>query len=97
MPSRGRKALCGGLLGLALSGLGTALWIPLPSALMLSPSPVLTDRDGQVAHVCLSADEKVRLPISLARIDPLYHSNAGDDGSPPGAFQSLRRQKTSAL
>jgi hypothetical protein len=61
-------------------------------------------RDDQAPCVAYLAGLKLSLAcsaagrlVTLRRIDPLYHSNAGDDGSPPGAFQSLRRQKTSAL
>jgi len=72
MRGKGWKIPLTGLLGLFLAGWIAAFWVPLPAALSLAPSPVLAYADGAVAHVFLSADEKIRLPVDLARVDPLY-------------------------
>jgi penicillin-binding protein 1C len=46
--------------------------VPLPARLAAPPSQVVELRDGQVAHVFLSPDEKWRFAARLERIDPAF-------------------------
>ncbi len=60
----------GAVLGLLL--IAVAWQVPLPERLGLAPSTVVTWRDGQVAHVFLSPDDKWRMPVALSEVDPAY-------------------------
>ena len=73
----GRAALRsrrGRLLALCLAlAVGALAWsLPLPTRLSVSGSPVLLWRDGSVAHVGLAPDERWRVPVDLAEVDPNY-------------------------
>ncbi len=56
------------------------LWLVLVAAVYAVPLPAreldwsvsVEYRDGQPAHVFLTSDDKWRLPVSLARVDPKY-------------------------
>jgi penicillin-binding protein 1C len=72
--SRVRRALMAAATGALLGGALLALaWaVPLPERLGVPPSTVVEYRDGQAAHVFLSADDKWRMPVQLAEVDPAY-------------------------
>lgn len=64
-----------GVIGLVVAiaaGLGAAYWVPLPARLKTRDSTVVAWKDGQAAHVMLSADDKQRIPVDLERVDPAY-------------------------
>src|SRR5512140_1672518 len=52
--------------------LACAYAVPLPQRLGARPSTVVLYRDGGLAHVFLSPDEKWRIPVKLERVDPRY-------------------------
>ncbi len=51
---------------------GAARLVPLPEGFFSPPSTVVTWADGTPAHVFLSPDEKLRVPVSLDAVDPAY-------------------------
>ncbi|MFW5966616.1 MAG: transglycosylase domain-containing protein, partial [Persicimonas sp.] len=58
---------------LLLSGGLIAAWaVPLPDRLGERDSTVVTWDDGEPAHVMLSEDDKLRMPVSLDRLDEDY-------------------------
>jgi penicillin-binding protein 1C len=60
-----------GLLAAAAAALLVAvLVVPLPAGLAAGASPVVEYASGEVAHVFLSGDDKWRLPVDVARVDP---------------------------
>jgi penicillin-binding protein 1C len=64
--------------GLVAAIAANALWLALIAAVYAVPLPARTAdwsvaveyRDGTPAYVFLTADEKWRLPVELARVDP---------------------------
>jgi penicillin-binding protein 1C len=46
--------------------------VPLPERLRADRSTVIELRDGEIGHVFLSTDDKWRLPVDLARVDPAF-------------------------
>ena len=70
-PRRAVGALVTGAL-LGVLGIALAWLVPLPERLGLPPSTVVEYRDGEVAHVFLSPDEKWRMPVRLEDVDPAY-------------------------
>lgn len=70
-----RHVIRGGVLTILLvivGGLLAAWWIPLPARLQTPGASVVQYRDGTIAHVFLSPDERWRLDLSLEEIDPDY-------------------------
>src|SRR5512145_3080694 len=68
-----RAALAlGALSALCAVGMACAYWVPLPRRLGARPSTVVLYRDGGLAHVFLSPDEKWRIPVKLDQVDPRY-------------------------
>jgi penicillin-binding protein 1C len=55
-----------------LLSLGAAYRVPLPHRLRSQPSRVLEFRDGSVAHVFLSEDERWRIGVNTEEVDPAY-------------------------
>jgi penicillin-binding protein 1C len=58
-----------------LGGVGgiVAIWaVPLPARLLADRSAVVEMRDGEIAHVFLSSDDKWRLPVDVERVDPAF-------------------------
>ncbi|MHB8418588.1 MAG: penicillin-binding protein 1C [Myxococcales bacterium] len=58
----------------ALAALSLALLyaVPLPARLAVAGSTVVQYRDGSTAHVFLSPDQRWRIPVRGAEIDPAY-------------------------
>jgi penicillin-binding protein 1C len=56
---------------LALALLALAVALPPPDATLV-PSTIIEYRDGRPAYVFLSPDDKWRLPVELARVDPRF-------------------------
>ncbi|MCI0668975.1 MAG: penicillin-binding protein 1C [Myxococcaceae bacterium] len=52
--------------------LSVAWLVPLPERLSAPHSVVVEYRDGTPAHVFLAADERWRVPVRLAEVDPAY-------------------------
>jgi len=69
-----RAALLVGLASLAAAGASSLLarLVPLPKRLTATDSVSVEYRDGTPLHVFLSADDKWRLPVSVADVDPEY-------------------------
>lgn len=62
-----------GLVGLALTSLIASFYlVPLPDRLHTEGSPVVTWRDGTSAHVFLAADDRWRVAVDVADVDPNY-------------------------
>jgi penicillin-binding protein 1C len=59
-------------LGLAVLLVILIYAVPLPARLDPGRSVVVEYRDGEIAYVFLSPDEKWRLPVELDRIDPAF-------------------------
>lgn len=58
---------------LGVLGLWAAAWlVPLPERLHEADSVVVTWRDGKPAHVFLSPDDKWRVEVTRAEVDPAY-------------------------
>ncbi|MCB9655854.1 MAG: transglycosylase domain-containing protein, partial [Deltaproteobacteria bacterium] len=51
---------------------GAAWVVPLPGDFFIEGSRVVAFRDGTTAHVFLSPDDKWRIPVALADVDPHY-------------------------
>ena len=66
-----RRLAAAAALGL-LAAYAAAWWVPLPQRLQVSGSPVVTYRDGQLAHAFLSPDDRWRLDLSADDVDPDY-------------------------
>src|SRR5688572_28170560 len=85
-------------------GLVAIFAVPLPERLRADRSTVVLMRDGEIAHVFLSSDDKWRLPVDLDRVDPAFldalvaledrrfHTHAGVDPAAlaRAAFSNLR-------
>ncbi|MEL6347360.1 MAG: penicillin-binding protein 1C [Myxococcota bacterium] len=70
-----RNLIIGALLAATIavvSGLLAAWWLPLPARLSTPGASVVRYRDGTIAHVFLSPDERWRLDIPAEEIDPDY-------------------------
>ncbi len=67
-PKRALAALAG-LLGLLLAALYA---LPLPARLGEPGSTIVQYRDGSTAHVFLAPDERWRIPVRAAEVDPAY-------------------------
>jgi penicillin-binding protein 1C len=69
----GMLALLGGTVGgLFALAFVLAQQLPLPERLGEQPSVVVEYRDGDAAHVFITADGRWRAPVSLDRVDPAY-------------------------
>lgn len=53
-------------------GLVAIFVVPLPAQLRADRSTVIELRDGEIAHVFLSNDDKWRLPVDLEKVDPAF-------------------------
>lgn len=66
--ARGALALS----ALCLVAVVLAWWVPLPARLSETPSQIVEYRDGTIAHVFLSSDDKWRISVRLEEVDPAY-------------------------
>lgn len=72
-PTVGRWATAARLSFVTLLGIYALAWaIPLPERLTARSSVVVHYADGSVAHASLSEDEKWRIDLPLAEVDPDY-------------------------
>ncbi len=70
-----RKALLPGVALAAIAivaGVAAAWLVPLPERLHTGPSVVVRDAHGSVIHAFLAPDERWRLPVAIAEVDPDY-------------------------